>query len=153
VLAEDAEYLLLGNAVVALDPGVEVGDDRDRRIAHRQLASEDRLRMTCHIDDGAADARVPPGLRPGGESRPSDEAHGAARNVHPGLDGRSAGRTVGVGEVHVDRAAVVERLDTSCRTVDELVREHERARPELRPQATDGAGGENLAYADRVQGP
>ncbi len=64
-----------------------------------------------------------------------------------------AGRTVRVGEVHVDRAAVVERLVPARRTVDELVRQHERAGAEVGAKPADRAGREDLAYADLAQRP
>ena len=67
--------------------------------------------------------------------------------------GRAAGRAVRVGEVHVHRAVVVERLDAPARAVDELVGQHECARPELGAQPPDGARREDLAYADRAQRP
>src|SRR6185369_3890584 len=60
---------------------------------------------------------------------------------------------VRVGEADVYGALVVERLDPPGRTVNELVRQHERARSELRAQSTDRARGQDLPYAERAQGP
>src|SRR6266511_1246034 len=49
VLGEHPEHLLLGDPAVALDAGVEVGHERDRRVAQRQLAGQHGLRMTGHV--------------------------------------------------------------------------------------------------------
>src|SRR6185369_3285626 len=60
---------------------------------------------------------------------------------------------VRVGEADVYGALVVERLDPAGRTVNELVRQHERARSELRAQPTDRARGQDLPHPDLAQGP
>src|SRR5690349_18722442 len=155
VLREDAEYLLLGDAMITLDARVKIGHERDGRVADGQLACEYSLWMTCHIDDGSADARVPPGLGPRREARPFDNDHRAARQLSlcGFFHGASPRSAVRVGEVHVHRALVVERLNAPDRTVNQLVRQYERARPELRSQAADGTRREDLAYPDGVQGP
>jgi hypothetical protein len=68
-------------------------------------------------------------------------------------DGRAPDRTVRVGEAHVHRAGVVERLRPATRAVDQLVGDHERPRPQLGPQAADRARRQDLAYAQRPQRP
>src|SRR5690349_7203061 len=64
VLAEDAENLLLGDTVVAVDAGVQVGHQGQRGVAEGELAGEHRFRVTGHVDDRAAQAGVPARLGP-----------------------------------------------------------------------------------------
>ena len=141
-------------------PGVQVGDQSDRGVAEGQLAGEHRLRVAGHVDDRAAHARrtsaTRPGWRSAGPRRPPScrRRPGRSRSRSATVADRGpAGRAVRVGEVHVHRARVVERLRPAGRAVDQLVGQHERARPELGPQPADRARREDLPYAQLAQRP
>ena len=69
---EDAEHLFVRDALALLDPGVGVGDQRNRGVAERQLAGQDGLGMPGHADERPALRRVPAGLGPGGKPRALD---------------------------------------------------------------------------------
>src|SRR5262249_28745316 len=135
----------------------EVRHQRNRRVAEGQLAGQDRLRMTRHVHHRTAHRRVPAGLRAGREARTLHHDHRAAvvqvQAAGIVFDGTAASWAVRVGEVHVYRPVVVERLGPATGPVDELIRQYEGARPELRPQTTDRAGSQDLTYSDVAQGP
>ena len=66
---------------LALDADVVVRDQRDVRVAHLQLAGEQRLGELRHVDDLPALLRVEARLGPRREPRPLDHHHRPAR-VH-----------------------------------------------------------------------
>ena len=93
VLGEHPQHLVVGDALAVLEPGVEVGDEGDRRVAEPELAGERRLRYAGHADHRPALRGVPQRLGAGGEARPVDDDEGAAvdrpaargRDLRPGL--------------------------------------------------------------------
>ena len=159
VLTEDAEDLLLGDPMVALDAGVEVGDKRDRRVAEGEFPGENRFGISSHVYDSAAHSGVPAGLGPGREARSLDHDHGASvddRETGAFGDvqhGGPAGWTVRIGEVHMDRAAVVVGVLPARRAINELIRQNERARTQVGTEPSDGAGREHLAHTDLAERP
>ncbi len=134
VLTEDAEDLLLGDPTVALDAGVEVGDQRDRGVAEGEFPGENRFGISSHVYDSASHSGVPAGLGPGREARSLDHDHGASiDDRETGAFGNShkggpAGWTVRIGEVHMDGTVVVVRVLPARRAINKLIRQNERAR-------------------------
>ncbi|ALM39315.1 hypothetical protein SFR_2700 [Streptomyces sp. FR-008] len=130
--------------------------------------------MAGHAHHGPALCLVPEGFRAGREARAFDDDEGAAvdRVPAPALGrpqrGLASDGAVGVGERDVDDLgdplpagglgvldgqAVVVGLDAVLGAVHELVRDEQGARPVLGAQPADRARAEDLADADRAQGP
>ena len=159
VLAEDAEDLLLGDPTVALDAGVEVGHEGDRGVTEGEFPGENRLRISSHVYDSAAHSGVPAGFGAGRKPRSLDHDHRASVDewesgaLGDGPHRGPAGWTVRVGEVHMDRTAVVVGVVPGRRAINELIRHNESAGAQVGAEPSDGAGREHLAYADLAERP
>ena len=109
VLGEDPQHLVVGDALAVLDAGVEVGDQRDRGVAERQLAGQGGLgqrrscrRSTspapaCHSDSARLEnrgplttTRVPPSTTGSPRSRPARQRAPAGRSGSTGRRTRRA---------------------------------------------------------------
>ena len=146
---------------IVLDAGVVVGDERDARVVHAELAREVRLRILRHVDDVPALRAVPGRLGAGREARAlhdDDRAalvHRRRRRAAPASTAAAADdRAVRIGERHVvAEARVVERVGPAPRAVDELVEHDEVAGVHGRLAATRRARTDHRADAERAQRP
>ena len=73
VLGEDAEHLLLADRLLAVEAGIQVGDQGDRGVAKGQLAGEDGFWVTGHVDQRPALCGEPLRLGLGREPRSLDD--------------------------------------------------------------------------------
>ena len=140
LVGEDAQHLVVGDGLAALDAGVVVGDHGDRREAHGELAGQGRLGHRRHADDAEPGLLVHERLGARGEPWPVDDderavgddlelARAGRRRRRPGGRWGSRGR-----RTHVDDRALglVDRVCPTPRAVDDLVGHDDGARTVLR---------------------